>query len=540
MTEPAETSTSITLSAAPVCALTLRLVRNTFLEPNIHKRYSDLSNTIRCIVLFVKYFYKISTDNIFMVTLEKNIKSVKDVLTSQDVIVFEFNSSEGKRFAAIYADGLADKQLLGELVVKPLREVKADSALEDVKLLLASPEVKDCKKIKDAIAEISDGNVALFIDGEKDFFILGLKNPPGRSVAEPPTQIAVKGPREGFTEDIKTNLALVRKRLKSDKLKVKMLKSGKRSDTAVALVYLEGICAEGIYDKVEKQIAANEIDIVPDSSYISQFISKKPKSLFKRNGTAEKPDVFCAKISEGRVGLLVDGSPIAITVPYMITEDFQSGEDYYAVSYRSTIIRLLRLFSLFFGIFLPALYISAQLFKIQLIPYQLLLKISSSVSGLPLSPSIEMFLTLFVLEVLNEASIRMPKYVGLALSVVGALVLGDTAVKAGIISTPAIIIIAFSAICLYTTPDLVETSATLRWIYLIIAGSIGPFGIAVFTAFIICYLVSEQSYGVPLLAPFAPLIKNDLYDSMVKANAADLKNRPQALGSKNKVRFKSQ
>lgn len=473
-----------------------------------------------------------------MVTLEKNIKSVKDVLTSEDIIVFGFASDAGKRFAAIYADGLADKQLLGELVIKPLKGAEKDVKTDGVKKLLASPEVKDGDKIKDAVAEISDGNAVLFIDGEKDFIIIGIKNPPGRTVAEPPTQVAVKGPREGFTEDIKTNLGLVRKRLKSDKLKIKTLKSGERSDTAVALIYIDGVCADGLAERVEKQILSHEIDIVPDSSYISQFISKKPRSVFKRNGTAEKPDIFCAKICEGRVGIIVDGSPIALTVPYMITEDIQSAEDYYALSYRSTVIRLLRVFSLIAGVFLPAVYVAAQLFKIQIIPFQLLLKVSSSVSGLPLSPSVEMFLTLFVLEVLNEASIRMPKYVGLALSVVGALVLGDTAVKAGIISTPAIIIIAFSAICLYSTPDLVETTATLRWIYLIVAGSLGPFGIVLLTAYIVCYLVTEQSYGVPLLAPFAPLIKNDLYDSMVKANMYALKNRPQALAGGRKVRLK--
>lgn len=474
-----------------------------------------------------------------MVTLEKNIKSVKDVLTSQDIIVFEFDSFEGRRFAAIYADGIADKQLLGELVAKPLRAAEKNAGLEGVKKLLSSPEVKDGKKIKDAIAEISDGNVVLFVDGEKDFLIIGLKNPPGRTVAEPPTQVVIKGPREGFTEDIKTNLGLVRKRLKSENLKVKMLKTGKKSDTAVAMIYIDGVCAKGLPERIEKQISENEIDLIPDSSYIAHFISKRPRSLFKRNGTAEKPDVFCSKISEGRVGLIVDGSPIALTVPYMLVEDFQTGEDYYALSYRSTVLRILRFFALFVGIFLPAIYVSAQLFKIQLIPFRLLLKVSSSVSGLPLSPSVEMFLVLFVLEVLNEASIRMPKYVALALSVVGALVLGETAVSAGIISTPAIIIIAFSAICLYVTPDLVETTTTLRWLYLIVSGSIGPFGMVVFSSFLICYLVTEQSYGVPLIAPFAPLIKNDLYDSMVKANMYALKTRPEAFETADRVRLKA-
>ncbi len=473
-----------------------------------------------------------------MVTLEKNIKAVKSVLSSQDVLVFEFKSEKGKKFAAVYADGIADKQLLGELVVKPLRVVEKDAGLEEVKQLLASPEVKDCSDTKDGIKEISDGNAVLFVDGEKDFFIIGLKSPPVRAVAEPPTQISVKGPREGFIEDVKTNLGLVRKRLKSDKLQIKTIKVGEQSETAVSLVYIDGICPEGLPERIEKEIVDKKIDVVPDSSYVSQFIAKKPRSLFKRCGTCEKPDIFCAKVSEGRVGIIVDGSPIALTVPYMIVEDFQSAEDYYITSYRSTTLRLLRILSVIIGIMLPALYISAQLFKIQIIPFQLLLKISSSVSGLPLSPSVEMFLTLFVLEVLNEASIRMPKYVGLALSVVGALVLGDTAVKAGIISTPAIIIVAFSAICLYTVPNLVETTTTLRWLFLIIAGSVGPFGAVVFIAFLIAYLVTEQDYGVPVLAPFAPLIKNDLYDSMVKANMFTLKNRPEVFGAKNKKRLK--
>ncbi|MDE6791188.1 MAG: spore germination protein, partial [Clostridia bacterium] len=174
-----------------------------------------------------------------------------------------------------------------------------------------------------------------------------------------------------------------------------------------------------------------------------------------------------------------------------------------------------------------------------LIPAQLLFKIASSVAGIPLSPSVEIFFTLFVLEVLNEASIRMPKYVGLALSVVGALVLGDTAVKAGIISTPAVIIIAFSAICLYTVPDLVETSTTLRLLFLIIAGSVGTFGIVLCIAFLMCYLVTEQDYGVPLLAPYAPLIARDMRDSLFKSNLYTLDKRPRVLKTQNQVRLKS-
>ena len=471
-------------------------------------------------------------------SLKQRIEEVKSHLTSEDILVFEFDSLDGKKFACIYADGIVDKALIGELVVKPLRSVKKEDDSDRIKKLLAAPELKDGEDLNGCISSISNGDAALFIDGEKDFFIIGVKSPPGRAVAEPPTQVTVKGPREGFTEDIKVNLGLVRKRLKSSALQIKTLQAGKQSETTVAVCYLDGVCKKGLPEKVEKQIKTNEIDVVPDSSYIAGFISRRPRSLFKRNSTAEKPDIFCSKLSEGRVGIIVDGSPIALTVPYMLVEDFQTAEDYYSVSYRATILRILRFFAVLLGILMPALYVCAQLFKIQLIPAKLLFKIASSVAGIPLSPSVEIFFTLFVLEILNEASIRMPKYVGLALSVVGALVLGDTAVKAGIISTPAVIIIAFSAICLYTVPDLVETSTTLRLLFLIIAGSLGTFGVVLLVAFLMCYLVTEQSYGVPLLSPYAPLIGKDMRDALYKYNFTALKTRPRVLKSKNKVRFK--
>ena len=473
-----------------------------------------------------------------MISLSKNVGAVKSVLKSEDVLVFEFESESGKKFAAIYADGLIDKQLLGELVAKPLRTVSKDAGFEEVRLALASPELKEGKKIPDAIKEISAGNVVLFVDGEKDFFIVGLKSPPMRAVAEPPTQVAVHGPREGFIEDIKINLGLIRKRIKSDKLIIKTITVGKKSETAVAIVYIEGTCPKDLPKKIEKQIKAHQIDIVPDSSYVSLFMAKRPHSLFKQCAAAEKPDIFCAKVCEGRVGVVVDGSPMCITVPYMLVEDFQSVEDYYVNPYRATTLRILRILSVIMGILLPALYISAQLFKIQIIPFQLLLKISSSVAGLALSPSVEMFLTLFVLEVLNEASIRMPKYVGLALSVVGALVLGDTAVKAGIISSPAVMITALSSIALFTVPNLIGPMSILRLGYTLVGGLCGLFGLILAGLMTLHYICSLNAYASPYLAPFAPLIGSDFKDALSRAPLPAMKKRPESIPNINKTRQK--
>lgn len=470
--------------------------------------------------------------------LNSKITEIKGLLPSEDIIVFNFSSTGGKQFAVVYADGVADKIAIGELIIKPLRQVGKNCSQSEVMLALASPEVKEVEGVKQAAQAVSDGDAVLVGDG-LNYIVVGVKKPPGRGVSEPPTQITIKGPREGFTEDIKTNLGLVRKRLKNDNLIIKNLTVGKQSKTSVAICYIKGICKEGLVEEVERKILSKEIDIIPDSSYIAGFITKRPRSLFRRNSTCEKPDIFCAKVCEGRVGIIVDGSPIALTLPYIIAEDFQSAEDYYSVSYRASILRLIRVVAIIIGIGLPAFYVCAQLFKIQLIPAKLLFKIASSVAGIPLSPSVEIFLTLFVLEVLNEASVRMPKYVGLALSVVGALVLGDTAVKSGIISTPAVIIIAFSAICLYTVPDMVETTATLRFLYLIIAGSLGTFGIVLLTAGIICYLCTEQAYGVPLLAPLSPMIFRDMSDSVYKANYSKLSLRPKVFASPNKRRLKN-
>ena len=238
------------------------------------------------------------------------------------------------------------------------------------------------------------------------------------------------------------------------------------------------------------------------------------------------------------MGILVDGSPLALTAPFLLTEDFQSSEDYFISPFMATVFRFMRFFALFVAILLPAFYVCAQLFKMQLLPLGLMLTIASSVRELPLSPSLEMFVVLLLLEILKEASIRMPKYVGMSLSVVGALVLGETAVSAGFLSTPAIIIVALSGICLYTVPDFVETGSILRWVFLIVAGGIGPFGIILFSAFLLFYLISSDSFGTPILAPFSPLVHHDLRDSVVKYGMQSLSLRPKILHSKNKTRLR--
>ncbi len=471
---------------------------------------------------------------------------MKTLLPSEDILTYDFTTADGTACCIFYADGVVNKQLLGDLVARPLARIsfkkeggKVALNEKDLQETLLFPELKRAENFEDAVKEILDGNSLLLVDTLNVGFIVGAKLIPTRAVMEPPTDVAVKGPREGFIEDVKTNMALVRKRLKAPDLRFETLRVGRRSQTAVVLCWLEGTSNGEALAQLKKKIEQIDVDNVPDSSYIAALVSPRKHSIFRTVGTTEKPDIFTAKIAEGRVGILVDGSPIALTAPYALNEDLQSSEDYFISPFMATSFRFLRFLALFIGILLPAFYVSAQLFKMQLLPLGLTLTIASSVRELPLSPSMEMFVVLLLLEVLKEASIRMPKYVGMSLSVVGALVLGETAVSAGFLSTPAIIVVAFSGICLYTVPNFVETGSLLRWLFLLVAGSLGPFGIVLLFAFVAYYLLSTDAFGLPLLAPFSPLVARDLRDTVVKYDMLSLNTRPKILKSKNKTRLRT-
>lgn len=485
-------------------------------------------------------------------SITKNLTEIKKVLPSEDILSYSFETADGTACAIVYTDGIVNKQLLGDLIARPLSKLSLQNKekqenegtmsalnLEIIKKTALFPELKEKTKLADIAKEVLDGNSLLLIDGVKTGLIVGAKLLPVRAVMEPPTDVATRGPREGFIEDIKTNMSLVRKRLKTPDLRFEITKIGKRSDTMVAVCWLEGTAKKNVKEEISKKLQQFDLDCIPDSSYIAALLAPRKHSLFHSLGKTEKPDIFSAKLSEGRVGILVDGSPIALTAPYILAEDLQSSEDYFISPFMASIFRVLRFISLLVAILLPAFYVSAQLFKMQLLPLGLMLTIASGVRELPLSPSLEMFVVLFLLETLKEASIRMPKYVGMSLSVVGALVLGETAVSAGFLSTPAIIVVAFSGICLYTVPNFVETGSVLRWLFLLVAGSIGPFGIVLSLAFVLYYLISADSFGAPLLAPFSPLLARDLRDSVVKYDLLSLNKRPRFLQSENKTRLRN-
>lgn len=471
-----------------------------------------------------------------------NKKVVKAILGSDDIIFFDFEL--GKTSAlCVYVDSITDKELLGLEVLAPLKKLCSEKSAAKTNIshlakAITLANVKTESKITDATNDILSGNAMIFIDGKNKAISVDLKKFEVRAISEPPTGLAVRGPRNGFTESIKSNLSLVRRYLKSPDLKVETFEKGRYTKTSIAFMYIDGISRPEIIDKIRQKIRKIDIDGIPDSSYVSKLLNERKTSLFKQVGSTERPDVLIERMLEGRAGIIVDGSPFALTLPYLLIEDFQAAEDYYISEYRANLVRALRVIAMIFSILLPSVFVAAQLFHLQIIPLNFLLTIVNGIKEIPFSPSLEMFFVLLIFELLNETSVRMPKYVGMALAVVGALVLGETAVNAGIVSTPAILIMALSGISIYAIPELVETTSVLRFIYLIVAGSLGGYGLILITAFLIIYLCSADNYGAPYLAPYSPVLLNDFQDGLYMNNVIGMVKRPEALGAGNKTRQK--
>ena len=472
-------------------------------------------------------------------SLEQNLKFFKQKLASDDITFLDLDIGEIKA-NLIFVNDLVNKESLGKLILEPASKVTGRIDKNQLIEIFHSPEKTQNTDKEQALSEIMTGNAILLADGFDFSLSFGLKQFEKRAITEPPTSTVLKGPREGFVESLPVNISLMRRRLKTPDLVFENLVLGKYSKTPIALCFIRGIADQKIVDKIKQKLSNIDIDAVLDSSYISKFLGEHDISLFKQVGNTEKPDILASKILEGRVAIFVDGSPIALTVPYLLMEDFQSASDYYNSSLSATVARHIRLLSVILALFLPAMFVASELFHLQLIPLSFLLTIVNSIKGIPLSPSYEMFFTLLIFEILNEASVRMPKYVGMVVSIVGGLVLGETAVNAGIISAPTLMIIALSGICLYTVPELEQTFSILRIFFLIIAGSGGIFSILVVVGIFFIYLVSFENFGTPICAPFSPLIKEDLKDSFYKGLLMELDKRPKSLKNKNKIRIKLQ
>lgn len=472
--------------------------------------------------------------------IKQNINYIKNKFENVGGFVERIIKKGKTQIYLYYIQGSSDSKFIADSIVKPLNEYEGKNVnpkLINEKVLCVG-EISSESDLDKGIDELVQGKCLLLFPNSKEFLVISTDSFPERSVEEPPTSSVLQGPREGFVENYKTNIALINKILSTPHLKSEKIVVGRYTKTNVVVMYLDDVCDLNIVKKVKERIKKIDIDGVLDSYYVSTFLEEHPASFFKQIGNAEKPDIVCAKMLEGRLCVIVDGSPMVLTLPYMLFEDIQKSEDYYNSSLRATLLRWLRLFSIFTTLMLPGLYISVQLYHYKVIPLTFLITVVNSTQGIPLSPFAEILFVLVLFEILYEASLRMPKYLGMAMSIVGALILGDTAVKAGLISPPAVMIVALSGITLYTIPEQIGVLSILRIMYTLAGGVLGFYGMILFTLYLYFFLNDFDNYGVAYFAPFAPRVSSDLKDGFFKKNIVHMKERPVSLHNKNKRRQK--
>ncbi|MCI5819111.1 MAG: spore germination protein [Acidaminococcus sp.] len=471
------------------------------------------------------------------VELEKLTNDVKNAYSdSDDLIVKNFDVNLGAA-AVCYLDGFVDKDILTRDVLSSLTGTTLSVPVYDCLKNLPFPEVIDVSvELGDVLAHIAKGDVVLLIDGAEGCFCFPLRQTVMRGITEPPTESVLRGPREGFIEDIKANTTLIRRKIKSEKLVITNMSVGEQTHTSVAVCYIDGIADKTIISTVKERISKIKTDGILDSYYIEQYLCENKYSLFTQVGSSEKPDVVAAKLLEGRIAIIVDGSPSVLTVPFLLFEAMQDAYDYYSNDWRASLIRIFRIIGMLLTIFLPAAYVAFETFHFHLLPLKFLITLLNATNGIPFPPQIEILLVLLLFEILNQASIRMPRFLGISLSIVGAIVLGDTAVKAGLISSPAVLIIALSSIGIFCVPSQVNVISMLRTIFVCIAAVLGLYGLLIATIMTVCYIVSINNYGTPFAAPFAPIVSSDLKDGLLKSLNVNQKTRPLSFPNHNRRR----
>nr|WP_206155065.1 spore germination protein [Clostridium muellerianum] len=459
-------------------------------------------------------------------TLEDNKTFLKNKFNGcSDFIIRELKITNNPKLGSMFAyiDNMVKTDLIGETILEKLTYKNegftyTPGSKEYSQYLLGIRDEDIYTNMNEAIDSILSGKIVLFTDGLNVAMTININNPPGRNIEEPVVESVIRGPREGFTESIATNIALIRKKIKSTNLKMESFKLGRETRTNVTISYLSHIANGNIVKELKERINKIDCNAVLGANYIKEYIEDEHISGFPTIFSTERPEVVAGKLLEGRIAIFVDGTPLVCTVPAIFIEFFFTSEDYYLNFIPVTINRWIRYISFIIALILPGSYVAITTFHQEVIPTPLLVTIMKARSGVPYPALVECLLMLFAYEILREAGVRMPRAVGQAISVVGALVLGQAAVEAGLVSTPMIIVVAITAISSFAVPlsDLNMAITFPRFIFLILGGTFGLLGLIIGTIILLLKLISIRSFGVPYMGPLAPVVGDELLDTFMR------------------------
>lgn len=460
--------------------------------------------------------------------LDDNLRRLKQALAPAadlDIRRIKIGKQLQVNAALVAISGLFDKTIVNRVLTQlqkfQLPQGDRGAALFTQVLFdtLGVAGIKTTSDLDVVIRRVLKGDSALLVEGAMETIIIASPGAEKRAIEEAPSEPVIRGPRDSFVEDIEVNVSLIRRRLQHPALKVEPFSLGKYSDTDLVIVYLEGIADDSVVAEVRGRLSRIQIDGILASAQIQELINDAPYSPFTTIQSTERPDRVANSILEGRVAILVDNTPFVLIVPTIFFQFLQASEDYYENYILSTFIRLFRLVAINIVILLPSLYVAVVTFHQEMLPTQLVLSLAGSREGVPFPAFVEALIMEATFEILREAGIRLPRPIGQTISIVGALVIGQSAVSAGLISPAVVIVVAFTAIASFTFPGF-QAAFTIRFLrfpLIFLAGALGLFGLVTGLMIILIHAVGLRSFGVPYLSPFAPLTLTDLKDAIIRA-----------------------
>lgn len=488
-------------------------------------------------------------------SLQENLEIFEDIIGySDDVVTRKFTLGNILRIEAaiIFVDGLIDKNVINESILKPLlieefsAEETEDLAEKDIikfieENTMTINELEIIDELDKAIQGPLNGDTILLVDGYDQVFVLNSKGWNMRGVSEPETESVIRGPRDGFTETLRVNTALIRRRIKHPALRIKSMTAGEYSKTDVAVCYIEGLTNKHLVEEVSERIKNIDIDNVQESGFIEQLIEDNHISPFPQILSTERPDRVVANMLEGRIAIVTDGTPFVLVAPVTFSVFLQSPEDYYDRFIIGSILRLIRFIAIIIALILPSIYISVIAFHPEMIPTQLALSFAGGRAAVPFPSYMEAFIMTGLMELLREASIRLPNPIGPTIGIVGALIIGDAAVSASIVSPFMVIIVATTTIASFAIPDYSAAIALriMKFPLMFLSTIFGLYGLVLGLIILSVHLVSLKSFGIPYMTPMAPSRINDLKDALFRVPLWSMVTRPKYLRTKNKQRFSS-
>ncbi len=433
--------------------------------------------------------------------------------------------------ALLYIDGMVDSTQINEAIIEPLIEMNVPFDSQNLaeyveKQLLFARDVKPQNNIAKMLEGVLYGEAILLINGSKTALTLDVKGFRTRGISEPENERVIEGPREGFEEAALLNLALIRRKLQTPDLCINFMRIGKRSNTLLFICYLETLVNPKLLKKINQCLKKIDIDGILDTNYITEQISPHPFSIFKTTGITERPDVVAARLLEGRIAIIVDGTPMVLTIPYLFSENFQSDEDYYQNFWLSSLNRALRYFCFMVAIIAPAVFVAITTLHPEFLPTSFLVTVIKLRSAVPFSIIAETLGMILIFEILKEAGVRMAQNIGPALSIVGGLVVGQAAVEAKIISAPTLIIIALSGIAGLVLPRLKTATFFLRILFVVLASLWGLYGLFSGVIVVLLYIFSLKSYGTNYTISLQKPNFQSVKDTFFRAPWRYMKTRP--------------